>query len=124
MRRGWSGGRSGKTKIQHDRSAKDGYRRHDGTPVTIRIQQTPTKTKIQFVLPDDIHDGPVSAVGSFNDWRPGVHKLVRRSNGTRSVSVDVPRGEEVRFRYLGDGGVWFDDPDANEITEEGALDRA
>ena len=78
--------------------------------MTIRIQQTPTKTKIQFVLPDDIHDGPVSAVGSFNDWRPGVHKLVRRSNGTRSVSVDVPRGEEVRFRYLGDGGVWFDDP--------------
>ncbi len=108
----------------HDRSAKDGNRRHDGTLVTIRIQQTPTTTKIQFVLPDDIHDGPVSAVGSFNDWRPGVHKLVRRSNGTRSVSVDVPRGEEVRFRYLGDGGVWFDDPDANEITGEGALVQA
>ena len=53
-----------------------------------------------------------------------MHKLVRRSNGTRSVSVDVPRGEEVRFRYLGDGGVWFDDPDANEITNEGALVRA
>lgn len=92
--------------------------------MTIRIQQTPTKTKIQFVLPDDIHDGPVSAVGSFNNWRPGVHKLVRRSNGTRSVSVDVPRGEEVRFRYLGDGGVWFDDPDASELTNEGALVRA
>jgi len=94
-------------------------------PVTIRIQQqTPTTTKIQFVLPDEIHEGPVSAVGSFNDWQPGVHKLVRRSNGTRSVTVSVPRGEDVRFRYLGDGGIWFDDPDADEITAEGSLVHA
>ncbi len=93
--------------------------------MTIRIQrQDQTATKIQFVLPDDIHDGAVSVVGSFNDWRPGVHRLVRRSNGTRSVSVAVPRGQEVRFRYLGNGGVWFDDPDAHEITVEGSLVRA
>lgn len=92
--------------------------------MTIRIQQKPEITKIQFVLPDDIHDGAVSAVGSFNDWEPGAHRLVRRSNGTRSVSVDVPRGQEVRFRYLGSGGVWFDDPDADEITNEGSLIKA
>jgi hypothetical protein len=29
----------------------------------------------------------------------------------------------VRFRYLGVGGVWFDDPDAHEITGEGSLLR-
>lgn len=92
--------------------------------MTIRIQQKPETTKIQFVLPDDIHDGAVSAVGSFNDWEPGAHRLVRRSNGTRSVSVDVPRGQQVRFRYLGSGGVWFDDPDADEITNEGSLIKA
>jgi hypothetical protein len=93
--------------------------------VTIRIQQkNPTTTKIQFVLPDDIHEGAVSAVGSFNEWQPGVHRLIKRSNGTRSVSVDVPKGEEVKFRYLGDGGVWFDDPDADVITHEGSLVRA
>lgn len=70
------------------------------------------KSKIQFILPDDVHDGPVSAVGDFNGWRPGAHKLVRRSNGTRSVSITVPTGQELRFRYLGSGGVWFDDPEA------------
>lgn len=68
--------------------------------------------RIQFVLPDDVHDGPVSAVGDFNGWQPGKHKLVRRSNGTRSVSITVASGQELRFRYLGSGGVWFDDPDA------------
>ena len=83
------------------------------TPVAIRILDGPnaTQTKIQFVLPDDIHDGPISAVGTFNDWTPGRHRLVRRSNGTRSVSLTVPAGQEVRFRYLGSGGRWFDDPD-------------
>ena len=92
--------------------------------MTIRIQQQdPAAAKIQFVLPDDVHDGAVSVVGSFNDWSPGVHRLVRRSNGTRSVSVAVPRGQEVRFRYLGNGGVWFDDPDAHEITCDGSVFR-
>lgn len=89
--------------------------------MSIRIQQNGSTTRIQFVLPDDIHDGPVSAVGTFNDWRPGVHRLVKRSNGTRSVSVAVPSGQEVRFRYLGKGGVWFDDPDASEISPEGSV---
>jgi hypothetical protein len=80
----------------------------------IRVSPDPKSgtAKIQFVLPDDVHDGPVSAVGDFNGWKPGAHKLVRRSNGTRSVTVTVPAGQEMGFRYLGSGGVWFDDPEA------------
>jgi 1,4-alpha-glucan branching enzyme len=70
--------------------------------------------KVHFVLPLAIHDGPVSVVGSFNDWMPGRHLLVRRRNGTRSVAVPVPTGQEVRYRYLGSGGRWFDDPDTPE----------
>lgn len=91
--------------------------------MSIRIQRIPTTAKIQFVLADDVLDGPVSAVGTFNDWQPGAHKLVRRSNGTRSVSIAVPTGQEIRFRYLGAGGLWFDDPDAHEITPTGSLLR-
>jgi hypothetical protein len=92
--------------------------------MALRITSDGTSTRIQFVLPDDILDGPVSAVGTFNDWLPGAHKLVRRSNGTRSVTVAVPAGEQVKFRYLGEGGVWFDDEDAHAITPEGSLIRA
>lgn len=91
--------------------------------MTIRLS-APDKAglrKIQFVLPDDVHDGPVSAVGSFNDWRPGAHKLVRRRNGTRSVTAVVPAGQDVRFRYLGSGGVWFDDPDVAVAGEGGVV---
>jgi hypothetical protein len=82
--------------------------------MTIRVSTDPKSgtAKIHFVLPDDVHEGPVSAVGDFNGWKPGAHKLVRRSNGTRSVTVTVPAGQELTFRYLGSGGVWFDDPEA------------
>lgn len=83
--------------------------------MAIRVTTDPKtgKSKVSFVLPDDVHDGPVSAVGTFNDWRPGSHKLVRRTNGTRSTSVTVAAGQELRFRYLASGGVWFDDPEAS-----------
>ncbi len=60
--------------------------------MALRIKADGSQIRIQFVLPDDIHVGPVSAVGSFNDWKPGAHTLVRRSNGTRSVTVAVPAG--------------------------------
>ncbi len=88
--------------------------------MALRITPNGTSTKIQFVLPDDVHDGAVSAVGTFNDWTPGAHKLVRRRNGTRSVTVAVPKGQNIQFRYLGEGGVWFDDEDAHLITPEGS----
>ena len=89
--------------------------------MTIKIQPRRGSTRIQFILPDDIHDGPVSVVGTFNDWTPGTHKLVRRSNGTRSVTVQVPTGSAIRFRYLGSGGRWFDAPDATVVDHEGAV---
>ena len=65
---------------------------------------------VTFVLPQDLPSGKVSVVGDFNAWEPGVHTLVRRSNGTRSVKVTVPVGETFRYRYLGENGHWFDDP--------------
>ena len=91
--------------------------------IHVKTDPSTALAKILFVLPDDVHDGPVSAVGTFNGWRPGAHRLTRRSNGTRSVSVAVPAGQEIHFRYLGSGGVWFDDPEADEIGSDGSVVR-
>lgn len=68
--------------------------------------------RITFVLPADEPGGAVSVVGDFNDWDPFAHPLRRRANGTRSAVVTVPAGATLRFRYLADGGVWFDDETA------------
>ncbi|MCW2943391.1 MAG: glycoside hydrolase family 13 domain protein, partial [Actinoallomurus sp.] len=64
--------------------------------------------------------GVVSVVGDFNGWEPGRHELVRRRNGTRSVSVILAPGMH-RFRYLATGGVWFDDEAVDRADEHGCL---
>jgi hypothetical protein len=65
--------------------------------------------RVTFALPADEPDGAVSVVGSFNDWNPFAHPLRRRANQTRSAAVIVPVGSTLHFRYLAEGGVWFDD---------------
>ncbi len=69
--------------------------------------------RITFVLPADQPTGAVSVVGSFNDWNPYAHPLRRRANGTRSAVVSVPAGSTLHFRYLAEGGLWFDDEATN-----------
>ena len=77
--------------------------------------------KVTFALPQDNPSGPVSVVGDFNNWTPGKHVLAKRTNGTRSVSVTVPKGSTVRFRYLAEGGHWFDDPDADRRDHDASV---
>jgi 1,4-alpha-glucan branching enzyme len=79
--------------------------------------------KLTFTLPPDEPTGEVSVVGTFNDWAPGMHRLVRRANGTRSTSVTVQPGQTLRFRYLGQDGHWFDEPDADAVDSEGSIVR-
>ena len=65
--------------------------------------------RVTFALPTDRPGGAVSVVGDFNDWDPFAHPLRRRTNGTRSAAVTVRTGSTLRFRYLAEGGIWFDD---------------
>ena len=65
--------------------------------------------RVTFALPADVPDGAVSVVGSFNDWNPYTHPLRKRTNRTRSAAVTVKTGSTLHFRYLAEGGIWFDD---------------
>ena len=68
--------------------------------------------RVTFALPRETPAGAVSVVGDFNGWDPFAHPLRRRANGTRSAAVTVPAGTVLRFRYLAEGGVWFNDETA------------
>jgi 1,4-alpha-glucan branching enzyme len=68
--------------------------------------------RVTFALPADEPRGTVSVVGDFNNWDPFAHPLRRRANGTRSAAVTVRSGSTLRFRYLAEGGIWFDDETA------------
>jgi 1,4-alpha-glucan branching enzyme len=78
------------------------------------------KDKVTFTLPRTGHR-TVSVVGDFNGWDPEAHRLKQRSNGMLSVAVPLPPGT-YRFRYLADGGIYFDDENADwhEPNEHGS----
>ncbi|WP_440098264.1 isoamylase early set domain-containing protein [Streptosporangium sp. H16] len=82
----------------------------------------PTKNgqvKLTFSITESPTVGGVSLVGDFNDWDPYAHPMQRRDDGTYQVSLMVPARQPIRFRYLADGGVWFDDADADHHDEHG-----
>ncbi|MDQ2846302.1 MAG: isoamylase [Actinomycetota bacterium] len=87
--------------------------------MAVHVEADPAtgQTVLVFALAADIHDGPVSVVGSFNHWTPGEHVLQEHPDGTRSarVTIDPDTDADIHFRYLGSGGVWFDDPDSDTI---------
>ena len=65
--------------------------------------------RVTFTLPVWEPAAAVSVVGDFNEWNPFAHPLRVRANRTRSASVTVPSGSTLRFRYLAEGGRWFND---------------
>ncbi|MER5623933.1 isoamylase early set domain-containing protein [Streptosporangium sp. NPDC002544] len=82
----------------------------------------PTKNgqvKLTFTIAEGPARGGVSLVGDFNGWDPYAHPMQRKENGTYQVSLTVPARQPIRFRYLADGGVWFDDADADHHDEHG-----
>jgi 1,4-alpha-glucan branching enzyme len=81
----------------------------------IRLTTRSGNVKITFALPVDEVPGRCSVVGDFNEWQPGRHELRRRANGTRSISVTIPTGTRIRFRYLAENDHWFNDPELLEV---------
>jgi 1,4-alpha-glucan branching enzyme len=75
------------------------------------------QVNITFALSDP-PPGHTSVVGCFNNWTPGRHRLVKRSNGTWSTAVRVDTGATLCFRYLASDGVWFDDGDTELARDD------
>jgi len=81
------------------------------------------RVKVTFVLPGDHPFGDdVSVVGDFNDWTPGEHTFVRRSNQTYSTNVMLEEGGRYAFRYHSEEAGWINEEEADdyESNEYGA----
>ncbi len=84
----------------------------------IRRQHTNDgSVKVTFAVPDA--GTPISLIADFNGWDPDVHPLKKRTNGTRSIAVELPPGGAIRFRYLDAAGNFFDDPEADDFEPNG-----
>lgn len=82
-----------------------------------RQSLTDGRVKVTFAVPDA--GTPVSVIADFNGWDPAAHPLRKRTNGTRSVAVELPVGEAIRFRYTDAEGHCFDDPEADALEPNG-----
>jgi len=65
--------------------------------------------RVTFSIPLDEAPEATSVLGDFNGWDPVANPLQKRSNGTRSAVIEVGAGQVVQFKYLADGGHWFND---------------
>ena len=85
------------------------------------VQKKDNKVKLTFVQPYEPTQSAISLVGDFNNWDPKANKLVKRANGTASVSLTVDAGQKRLFRYVREDGTWFNDEaaDAYELGEHG-----
>ncbi|MHB1048593.1 MAG: isoamylase early set domain-containing protein [Bacteroidota bacterium] len=69
-----------------------------------------------FTLPKEICENfdEISVVGDFNNWDHHQHKFSQNNaDGTSSIEVILETGKEYQFRYLCDGEVWLNEPDAD-----------
>ncbi len=77
------------------------------------------KVKLTFILPQEQVSGGTSVVGDFNGWDPFAHPLRRHADGTYQATATVSCQQELCFRYLAEGGIWFDDPECDRYDERG-----
>jgi len=101
-----------------------------GGRAMLKKNYTKTKKSCRVTFKYDNTEQAESAVlaGDFNEWSLEATPMKRLKNGTFSVTVTLKAGSSYAFRYVLDGNVWVNDPDAdgavaNEFGEENSLVR-
>lgn len=72
--------------------------------------------KVAFTLPRDIQAQKAQLVGDFNNWDPGKTTMKKVKGGRFTVTVPLDKGREYQFRYLVNGGEWYNDPQADKYA--------
>ncbi|HEX7586772.1 MAG TPA: isoamylase early set domain-containing protein [Anaerolineae bacterium] len=75
--------------------------------------------RVTFKLPKEIEARTVNLVGEFNKWDKRATPMKRQKDGSFSVTLDLPAGQEFRFRYLLDDTLWENDWDADSYVPNG-----
>jgi 1,4-alpha-glucan branching enzyme len=77
--------------------------------------------KVKFSLEGETYNSATSIVlvGDFNNWQIGETPLKKAKSGGWSVSLDLETGKTYQFRYLIDGNIWENDPEADGFVPSG-----
>ncbi len=74
--------------------------------------------KVSFRL--DSADAPnaskVQLLGDFNNWDKSTEPMTALKSNDFTATVELESGKEYQFRYLIDGTVWKNDPQADYLV--------
>lgn len=77
------------------------------------FSKTGSSCRVTFKVPAEVEAQEVALLGEFNEWNPESHLMKQLKDGSFSVSVSLPAGQDYRFRYLLDGARWENDWEAD-----------
>lgn len=68
-----------------------------------------------FTIPGSIWADTIHLVGDFNDWNRTSHSLAQKE-GNWTITLELERGHEYRYRYLFNGVDWCNDSNADNYV--------
>lgn len=78
--------------------------------VAVELRSRKGLAKVTFSCPESAAQ-TMHVVGDFNDWRP-IHAMKRTADGGWRLTLELERGRQYQYRFLQDGTVWINDPEA------------
>ncbi len=75
------------------------------------------KCRVTFQLPKEVNAKTASVVGEFNKWDTHATPMKRKRDGSFSVVMELPVGNEYRFRYWLDNERWENDWQADRYEK-------
>ncbi|MDR0827977.1 MAG: isoamylase early set domain-containing protein [Desulfovibrio sp.] len=71
--------------------------------------------KVKFRLsPEEIQDATeIFLVGDFNEWSDTAHPMKKMKDGSFSLEIELPQGQDYKFRYRTGDNVWINDANAD-----------
>jgi len=125
--------------VPHDQA--DGLNLHLNTPLLWTRQpfkehqmlkknytSTGQKCRVTFKYPNPEQADSAVLAGDFNDWSLSATPMKQLKDGSFSVTVSLPAHCSYQFRYVLDGNIWLNEPEAdgyvtNEFGEDNSVIR-
>jgi 1,4-alpha-glucan branching enzyme len=90
--------------------------------------KTQAACKVKFRLSPEEAQGASALflVGDFNNWSDTADPMKQLKDGSFSLEIKVPAGQEYQFRYRTGDNVWFNDPEADALvpSEYGGVENS
>ncbi len=75
--------------------------------------KTGTVCRVTFKYTNEEQAESAVLAGEFNGWSLQQTPMKKLKDNSFSATLSLPAGQTYRFRYVLDGGVWVNDPEAD-----------